>query len=216
MVNIKYCAYLIAALLYISMPKNSFANPVSFKDGWGIMPATAPDWSDLVVNYSFTNRYSLGASYFYRHGSDRTSNFAIGQFSYLVKRWNELDSQANVYVSAGLGGRHDSKLDDALAGYAAIEGDYETRRIYTLLGAESLQSPGGADFSRIRYRAGVAPYLAPFESLQTWLIAQVDYMPEMSDKITITPLVRFFLNNYALEVGVSLDGKPFVGAMAHF
>ena len=197
-------------------PDNSFANPVSFKDGWGIMPVYTPDWSDLEVNYSLTNRYAIGVSDMYRKGKDSTANFTFGEFNYLVNRWNELESQANIYASIGAGGRHDSIDNEAFAGYARLEGDYETRRIYTLLAGETLQSPGSVDFNRIRYRAGVAPYLASFTSLHTWIIAQVDYMPEMKDEVTITPLLRFFYNNYALEVGVSLDGKPYLGAMAHF
>jgi len=127
-----------------------------------------------------------------------------------------MDSQANVYASVGLGGRHDTKEDDSVAGYAALEADYETRRIYTLFAAESLQSPNDVQFNRLRYRAGFAPYRAPFESLQTWIIGQVDYMPEMDDKVEVTPLLRFFYNNYALEIGSNLNGKLFLGAMAHF
>lgn len=210
--------FLFTAMLFILMgiPAKSFANPVSFKDGWGIMPAYTPDWSDLEVNYSLTNRYSIGVADMYRKGKDSTANFTFGEFNYLVSRWNELESQANIYASIGVGGRHDSLDNEAVAGYARLEGDYETRRIYTLLAGEALQSPGSVDFNRIRYRAGVAPYLAPFNSLHTWIIAQVDYMPEMEDEVTVTPLLRFFYNNYALEVGVSLDGNPYFGAMAHF
>lgn len=210
--------FLFIAMLFILMgiPAMSFANPVSFKDGWGIMPAYTPDWSDLEINYSLTNRYSIGLTDMYRKGEDSTANFTFGQFNYLIKRWNEMESQANIYLSVGGGTRHDSVENDAIAGYARIEGDYETRRIYTVLGAESLQSPGSVDFNRIRYRAGFAPYLAPIDELHTWIVAQIDYMPEMKDEVTVTPLLRFFYNNYALEVGVSLNGQPYLGAMAHF
>ncbi len=211
--------FLFTTMLFVLLglfPEKSFANPVSFKDGWGIMPAYTPDWSDFEVNYSFTNRYSIGVTDMYRKGKNSTANFTFGEFNYLIQRWNELESQANIYASIGTGGRHDSVDKEAVAGYGRLEGDYETRRIYTAIEAESLQSPGSVDFSRIRYRAGIAPYLAPFTSLQTWIIAQVDYMPEMKDEVTVTPLLRFFYNNYALEVGVSLDGKPYLGAMAHF
>jgi hypothetical protein len=198
------------------LPAISDANPVSFKGGWGIMPAYTPDWSDLEINYSLTNRFSIGVTDMYRNGEESTANFTVGEFNYLVSRWNELQSQANIYASIGLGGRHDSNVDDAFAEYARLEGDYETRRVYTLIGGETLQSPNGIDFNRFRYRAGIAPYLASFTSLQTWIIAQIDYMPEMNDEVTITPLLRFFYNNYALEVGESLDGKTYLGAMAHF
>lgn len=204
---------LLAAML---APGGAAANPVSFKDGWGVMPAYTREWSDLNVNYSVTNRYSLGASLFYREGKDTTATFGVAQYNYLLKRWNEKESQANVYLSGGLGGRTDSDHGDAAAGYGGVEADYETRRIYTLASAETMQSADGVGFSRLRGRAGVAPYLARFESLHTWLVLQVDYMPELKTDTSVTPLVRFFYDNFALEAGVSLKGDPFLAAMAHF
>ncbi|MDZ4786665.1 MAG: hypothetical protein SGJ02_11385 [bacterium] len=211
----KVCKLFLLTLIFIFSP-SVWANPVSFKDGWGIMPTYTPDYSDLEINYSLTNKYSIGASAFYRKGSDSKASFGIAQYNYLLKRWNELESQANIYATIGMGGRHDSILDDSIAGYLRLEGDFETRRIYTALNVETLQSPGNVDFNRIRYRAGVAPYLAPFNDLHTWIIAQVEYMPEMDDQLTVTPLLRFFYNNYALEVGATLEGEPFLAAMAHF
>lgn len=196
--------------------QKSYANPVSFKDGWGIMPSFGVDWSDLDINYSLTNRYALGVSRFERKGEDSSSTFGIARVNYLVKRWNELNSQGNLYISTGLGSRHDSRESDSLAAFGAIEGDYETRRIYTLVGYETLQSPGGVDYNRLRARAGVAPYLTDFDSVHTWIVAQVDHMPEMEDPTEVTPLLRFFFDNYAFEAGVSLSGNAFIAAMAHF
>ena len=207
---------LIFIALLFAHAEFATATPVSFKDSWGVLPMYNEDWADLPVNYSLTSRYALGLSDYYREGRDSTANFGIGQANYLVKRWNEMDSQANVYVSLGLGGRHDSVHGDGLAGYGSFEANYETRRVYTVLAAETLQSNQGVYFNRIRYRAGISPYLAPFDALQTWLVVEFDYMPEMKDETRVTPLVRFFYNNYALEAGVSLDGKPFLAAMAHF
>ena len=199
-----------------ALTQSAFANPVSFKDGWGVMPTFTPDWSDVQFNYSITNRYAVGLSTFYRKGSDHTATYEIGQFNYLIKRWNQRESQANIFASIGVGGRNAKKEDYSLAGYGALEADYETRRIYTLIAAERLQSGGGVDFTRLRYRFGVAPYKAPIDQLQTWIIGQVDYMPEMEDQVTVTPILRFFYNNLALEVGSSLQGKPQLGIMVHF
>lgn len=206
----------LLAFSVVVLAQQAWANPVSFKDGWGIMPAYQRGWADLQVNYSFTNRYSAGFSNYYREGEDSNANFTLGQFNYLIKRWNELDSQANVYASAGAGGVHDSDDGGAFAGYGALEVDYETRRVYTLAGAETLQAANGVAFNRLRARAGIAPYKAPFDALQTWIVFQADYMSEMDDSTVLTPLLRFFYNNYAFEAGVSLDGDPFFAAMAHF
>lgn len=195
----------------------ALANPVSFKGGYGVMPAYNKDWFDVQLNYSVTNRYAVGASSYYREGKNSTAEFGIGQFNYLIKRWNELDSQANVTASVGFGGRHDSVKDDSVAGYAALEADYETRRIYSQVSAETLQSDGDVQFSRYRGRLGVAPYKADFEALNTWLVMQIDIMPEMDESVRVTPMFRFFYNNFVLEAGASLEkGTPFVGGAAHF
>lgn len=195
----------------------AWANPVSFKGGYGVMPAYNKDWFDVQLNYSVTNRYAVGASSYYREGKDSTAEFGIGQFNYLLKRWNELDSQANVNASLGFGGRHDSQHNDAVAGYGALEADYETRRIYSQVSAETLQSDSNVQFSRYRARAGFAPYKAAFDTLNTWLVMQIDVMPEMDDSVRVTPMVRLFYNNFVLEAGVSIDeGTPFVAGAAHF
>ena len=207
---------LLAVLALLVCSKFASATPVSFKGGYGVMPAYNKDWADLQLNYPTSNRQSLGVSSFYRQGPASSATFGIGQYNYLVKRWNELDSQANVNASVGIGGRHDSRENESLAGYAALEGDYETRRVYSQLAAETLQSGASVHFSRYRARAGIAPYLAPFDGVQTWLIMQVDYMPEMEDSLRLTPVTRFFYNNFAFEGGVSLQGIPFVAAAAHF
>jgi len=192
------------------------ANPISFKDGYGIMSSYSEDRFDTELNYSLTNRHAVGISTINLFNNEEGSaHFQFAQFNYLIKRWNELESQANIYISSGLGARH-LESDDAVAGLLALEGDYETRRIYTSLLAETLQSESDDDFNRLRYRAGIAPYLAPFKSLQTWLITQIEYTPELEDRLTVTAFLRFFYNNLALEAGASVDGKVFVGTMIHF
>ena len=207
----------ITFLAVTCLARTASANPVSFKGGYGFMPAYNKDWFDVQANYSVTNRYAVEASSYYREGKDSTAEFGIGQFNYLVKRWNELDSQANVNASIGFGGRHDSVHNDAVAVYGALEADYETRRMYTQLAAETLQSDSNVQFDRYRARAGVAPYKAAFDSLNTWLVVQLDVMPQMNDSVRVTPMVRLFYNNFVLEVGASIDeGTPFVGGAAHF
>jgi hypothetical protein len=171
----------------------------------------------VQLNYSVTNRYAVGGSSYYRQGKDSTAEFGIGQLNYLIKRWNELDSQANVNASVGFGGRHDSVKNDAVAVYGALEADYETRRMYSQVSAETLQSDDNVQFSRYRGRLGVAPYKSDFDGLNTWVVMQVDIMPEMDESVRVTPMFRFFYNNFVLEAGASLDkGTPFVAGAAHF
>lgn len=211
----KFLQYAAYAALALAVPAKSFANPVSFKDGYGVMASTMPQWSDFEFNYSYTNRSAVGVTLFNLDRGGKRESFAFGQYNYLLKRWNELDSQANVYVIGGLGARG-YEYEGAPAARVGFEADYETRRLYTSLYASRLQSTGDAGVTLARGRVGVAPYKASFTGLQTWLIAQVDYTPELTDTTTVSPLVRFFYNNYALEIGSTLKGEPFAGVMMHF
>jgi hypothetical protein len=207
----------LIALMATTSLDSALANPVSFKGGYGVMPAYNKDWFDLQLNYSLTNRYAVGASSYYREGRESTAEFGIGQLNYLIKRWNELDSQANVNASVGFGGRHDSVKHDSVAVYGALEADYETRRLYSQVSAETLQSANNVQFTRYRGRLGVAPYKADFEALNPWIVMQIDIMSEMDDSVRVTPMFRFFYNNVVLELGASLDeGAPFVAGAAHF
>ena len=192
------------------------ASPVSFKYGKGVMASYNDDRYDLQFNYSFSNSSALGVSDYYRRGEDHTAHFILGQYNYLIKRWNEMDSQGNIFLSTGIGGVSDTEEGGGVGGLTSLEANWETRRIYTMTSAERLQSTDGFGFTKARGRAGVAPYIAPFESLQTWLFMQIDYMPEMDETVTVTPVLRFFYNNVALEGGVSFEGKPFAAVMAHF
>src|SRR5690606_20182688 len=114
-----------------------WANPVSFKDGYGIMGSYSGDRADLELNYSFTHRHALGITAINLFDTDKGSaNFQFAQFNYLIKRWNGRASQANLYVSTGAGAAQ-IESHDSPAGLLALEGNFETRRIYTSLHGET-------------------------------------------------------------------------------
>ena len=208
-------ASLFLGLIVLTSAHRAFGHPVSFKGGFGVMPEYSPKRSELEINYSLTAQDAVGVSAIYAETKDGTATFVIPRFNHRLYRKNEPESQTNIYVSGGVGG---SMRGDAsgLAGLVSIQGDFETRRVYTLLNLETLPSTGSIDLTRIRYRAGVAPYLAGFDDLNTWLILQVEYSPDMEDEWMATPLVRFFYRNYLLEMGASTRGEPFVAGIFHF
>lgn len=203
----------ILAILAIAQDTAN-AHPVSFKDGFGIMPGYSLDRKELELNYSFTSDTAAAINLIEIEKSDSKLRFILPQVNHKFFRRNAPESQANLYGSLGLGGvREDGGSE--LAGIAAIQADYETRRIYTLIAGEHIQTDN-LNLNRFRYRFGVAPYLADFEDLNTWLIGQVEYTPQLDEEWTVVPMVRFFYSNYLLEVGASLDGDPFVAGIFHF
>ena len=194
---------------------SSWAHPVSFKGGYGVMPEYTPSRTDLEVNYSFSRNKAVGISGVWAETEDGDMTMFIPQFNYLAFRENNRDSQANIYLSLGLGGA-EFKDNTDFVGMASIQADYETRRIYTLAHAQTIQSSGESELNHFRYRLGFAPYIAGYEGVHSWLIGQVDYSPEMEDEWSVTPMVRIFYDNYLFEAGVSLKGQPVLAFISHF
>lgn len=210
----KRTIFLIAIWL-ICFTSSAAAHPVSFKGGYGIMPTLTPQRQELELNYSLTNNQAIGFNTIHLEYKERDLTFALPQFSYRIYRRNEVGSQMNVYGTIGAGVAHYDE-NRSVAGIAAFQADYETRRIYTLFAGEHLQGGESIGLNRARYRFGVAPYLAPFEGFHTWLIGQVEYTPELDEEMTVTPMLRFFYKNYLVELGVSTRGDPFVAGIFHF
>ncbi len=191
------------------------AHPVSFKGAYGIMPEYMNGRYELEANYSFDRNKAVGISGIWAETEAGNISMIIPKFNYLAFRDNNRDSQANIYLSLGMGGAN-SGSDTDLVGLASIQGDYETRRIYTLAHLETIQSSGESELNHFRYRLGFAPYIAGYEGIHSWLIGQIDYSPQMEDEWTVTPVVRVFYDNYLFEAGVSLKGDPFLAFISHF
>jgi hypothetical protein len=67
-----------------------------------------------------------------------------------------------------------------------------------------------------RARIGIAPYLANYNDLNTWIMFQVDHHPSKHDHFVATPLIRFFYKTYLLEVGYSSDQHVMVNWTMQF
>jgi len=63
---------------------------------------------------------------------------------------------------------------------------------------------------------GIAPYLANYNDLNTWLMFQVDHHPAKHDHFVATPLIRFFYKTYLLEVGYGSDNHVMVNWTVQF
>lgn len=204
----------LAIVVSIFLGRNASAHPVSYKGAFGVMPEYTPTRKHLELNYSFASAAAVGVSMVEIEHEGDTGRYVLPRFNYRVYRKNELDSQANIYLSGGLGTVR-YQAEQGLAGLAAFQGDFETRRFYTLLSGDLIQSES-LDHSMFRYRIGVAPYIAEFDGFHTWLIWQVDLGPQDEHEWTFTSVVRFFYNNYLTEFGVSTRGEPFVAGIFHF
>lgn len=180
------------------------------------MAFNQPDMLDWQLLYSFERRFSVGAD-FIRDTMEGTERFfLIPRVSWLVNRWNGEDYQANIYVYAGVGaGRKEGRNE--LAGEAAIETDYETRKLYFSAKATTVAAKGFDPLVSYQLRAGLAPYEGGFDEIQSWLIAQAQYFPlSHEEPIRIGPVLRVFYRNVLGEVGVSAHGTWNLNFMVHW
>ena len=202
---------IIISLLFAA---TAAAHPVAFEGAHQLMFGTAGG----VQNFEFYQSYSARAAWgLHAMGfeDDEDEIFTGIQHNWLLKRWNLSSAQANIYTGLGAGMAGEVGNGASPAGIGFFRADYETRSIYTAFDAKWVESN---DVSRgvFSVAAGIAPYKAEFDQLNTWLILQLEHATGMEDKLEIIPKVRFFRGPYFLEIGSTLGGKPVVNFMIHF
>ncbi len=197
--------FYISAIFFAVFSTYGLARSVSYPEGITLMQMNDVDKNSLHLHYSPTAKYSIG----YRGEYWREDKWQLHalQFNYLAKRWNAKKSQANLYFKTGLGTTTDQANDTDTAAFAGLAYDWEDRRYFFSYENRFYQtkSENLSDFSMHSARVGIAPYIGQYGDLHTWLMLQVDRHSEKQDKTLITPLVRFFKNQYLVEVGVSED-----------
>ena len=85
--------------------------------------------------------------------------------------------------------------------WTAFLADYESRRWFFSYEPRFVWDGDIATSVWQRARIGVAPYLADYNQLNTWLMFQVDHHPAKRDHFVATPLLRFFYKTYLFEIG---------------
>ena len=190
-------------------PSFIIARPVSYPGGWTLMTMNDGDKNSVHVHYSPTAKTSIG--YKFEYWPDKELNLHALQINKLLKRWNKTESQANFYIKSGIGvaysdlGIFDSK--SGASGFTGIAVDWEDRRRFISYENRFTDINGIDDFFQQSARVGWAPYQGDYGDLHTWLMLQLEHMPENADEHTVTPLVRFFKDVHLLEVGADLSGK---------
>ncbi len=193
------------------------AHPVAFKGSYSIMTWNTKEMSDWMFTHSFTSQFSLTARYLRMDTVDGERTFYVPQANYLLKRWNELDSQANLYLSLGHGAeKKSSKFENVST--AAIEADWETRKYYVSIKEDIVISHKNTskNIYQTKARAGFAPYLAEFDEINTWFILQADKVNKDEKEFKLTPFIRMFYKNVLTEFGVSSRGDAQFNFMVHF
>lgn len=201
-------------LIFSTLP--AYAHPVSYKDGLGIMSYNSKDMNELLLTYSFTPKFAFATTYL----RDSKSEFYIPRANFLLHRWNNDDSQANVYLSAGSGvEKYDGKTTSVNLG--ELVADWESRKYYVYFehlylnrNTEKNLSLPDRDYNHTKFRLGFAPFLADYSDLNVWFITQFDRHLN-TDQIEASQFLRFYIRNVLWEVGAGFDGSFKFNFMIH-
>jgi DNA-binding transcriptional MerR regulator len=190
----------LVVLCSFSLPHDATAKPISYAGGTMVMLESDQSGTSLEVDYTVTPSYAVGLMARKERGN--ADDLTVGpQLNLLLNRWNLPDGQGNLYATGGGGvTRRDGNSDPAA--WASIQGDFETRRIFTLLELNAVTSDIETTFTQ-RARVGVAPYIGNYDEVNPWLMLQADHQPDDADSFVLTPLVRMFYGTNLVEFGYS-------------
>jgi hypothetical protein len=207
----------ILSLMTIFIGNKAMAHPVAYADSYSIMAWNSKEMSDWMFTHTFTPHYSLSARTTRLETTEGERRFYIPHLNFLAKRWNELDSQANIYLSVGHGGEKVNKSFKDVS-LLALETDWESRKYYVSFREEALivYKKRASNLYLTKVRAGFAPYLAEFNELNTWFILEASKENKGMESYSLTPYVRFFYRNVLTEFGVSQKGQAQFNFMVHF
>lgn len=141
-------------------------------------------------------------------------SYIAPQVNVLLKRWNGDGYQSNIYFMGGVGlmkyrdYQHSSILSE-------IDADAESRRCFASTKLQSMLTGIGSNYVHVQSRLGFAPYKAEFNEVSTWFMVQHDFNSLLEKKEILTPLIRFYYENYLFEAGRSLEGDWMLNFMVH-
>lgn len=198
------------------------ARPVSYPEGWTVMLRNDAYQNSAHIHYTTDPRHSIGLRLRYDREGDFT--FTGAQLNRLLKRWNKVDSQANLYGRFAFGQINDNldssemrlKRESDEGIFIGVSGDWETRRYFVSASAEHWDNGRFGEVSSYHGRLGIAPYIANTGALHTWIMVEGHHRPENRDKVAGSALLRFFKGPALLELGIDDRGEPLLNYIHRF
>ena len=156
------------------------AHPVIYKGGWIFQGSFMPKMNELRLGYTASPRYAFVYNAHHFENINNYQDHTLGM-NFLLKRWLQFDSQANLYAGAHAGYFKDDQ-NEGKAGHFFLMGDWESREHYVMARAKKFIYE---DEDRYSYTAryGSAPFVAGMDQLQTWMIIRAMYVEEQSKKL---------------------------------
>ena len=195
-------------ILLVFLISNLSAHPVIFKNGKVFWLTQNPTYNDLRFGISKTSNWYTGFRLLEDRKEEKT--FALMNNNILAKRWNNENSQANLYLLSSVGLNTQSSKVMSTVG---VHGDWENRRFMVM---EMLEYYSYNDSLVSNTRLAFSPFTVDYSKISTWLIAhyRVSYEDKNASEMFI-PVLRIFKRNYLFEFGS--NGKDsFITFMIHY
>jgi len=125
----------------------------------------------------------------------------------LAWRRNTAESQANLYLSAGLGALDLESAGRELGASAGFQLDWETRRLHAALIGHGLFGDRIAQ-GELMVHLGFAPWVASYEQVAPWILLEVSRTLGREADTEVAPMLVLMYQAYRLEVGVNGEGNP--------
>ena len=194
----------------------ALAGPMGFDGSFMSMGDFNNNWREAFINYAVTPRDAFGVSATYMRSDDKSKTRTLEELTYtrLLHRWNAPHSQANLWFLGGIGALQgedelvgkDDDFDKIMV-TPGVQFDYETTRLYFQATHRFYRASDiNHDYSSVR--AGFSFYEPAYEGTQPWFVLEARNMNGLSDKIEITPMLRFINKSFFVEAGMNTDYKP--------
>lgn len=196
----------------------AFAHPVRPKGTVSLMTDLMQDTTQFDTIYSMEYYWGLGFRY---HRIDRDSGETVFSYipmtTFLLQRWNNENSQANIYGYAGYGNSSYEVAEESEGSILyGIQADWETTKHFLMAKHEYLKSDRDTISEYYQLRAGFSAYPASYYELWSWYMIQVSQNRAETAQIDITPLMRFFYKNVMWEIGAPHRGGFLINLMLDY
>lgn len=212
-----------------SLPFSSIeARPISYPNSWTFMQQF--DWQKAQIHTHYSPNIKNSIGFLGAYYNDENERLYALQWNHLLQRKNEKSSQANLYSKVHLGilnGKNEQSSaelssggNDRFHGSVALSYDWETRKHFFLYAAEVEYEDSSNDYSfHQKARIGIAPYVAPYGKLHTWLMLQLENHPEEADsdnRLIFSPILRFFKGDILCELGLNSNHQLLFNSIIRF
>ena len=197
------------------------ARPISYPGSWTFMEQHNWEKTLVHIHYSPNAKNSIGfLGAYYQEEDDRL--YAM-QWNHLLFRKNQKKSQSNLYSKIHFGRLEKTKNQTNVFHSAFnLSFDWETRKHFFLYAAEIEHTDEKLTKSNTfhqKAKIGIAPYVAPYGSIHTWLMLQFEHHPDdpnFDNHFILTPMVRFFKGDYLCEIGLNSNNQILFNTIIRF